>query len=166
MAWTQLTSETLRAARDQLNTEIPALEEGLNTHSHPKLDAISAEARHFAAKKPTAYLVSGISLTAGATYTSGDIRGTTGLPTDILGAWLHLFARSESSTSWADLYADSADTTPDGLSARLKAPAPSASSMVVPVTLGTGANAGKFKLAAQSTVGVTGIFVWAVAYWR
>lgn len=118
--------------------------------------------------KPTGYLVSNINLAAAASYTSGDIRGTTGIPADAVGVWLSVLATSAAAAGgpWADLYVDSADAVPDSLSARLRAPAGTAGSVVIPVTLGTGVNAGQFKLVSQVDLGVNGIYVWAVAFWR
>lgn len=122
-------------------------------------------ADRFGSVKPSSSVFSGVQA-ANASLTSGDLRGVNGVPVDAKGVWI--VAEATASTAGAArMFFDSADVaTLDGFSARLGYDNTTFSTGVLPVPLGTGANAGKIK-ALVGTLPVTSTFiVYVRGWWR
>lgn len=114
----------------------------------------------------SSYIVNNLaSLTDTSTHTTGDIRGSYGVPLYAAGIWCVLYAQSNATNS--SLYIDSADDTPDTYSSRLAITVTSvhhSALCMVRLGLTTGANSGKVTLKAAGAT-FSNIYMWPVGYW-
>lgn len=108
--------------------------------------------------------ISNQTINQGNTYTSGDLRDGTVVPSDAVGVWLMLYGVCGAANKL--LYIDSADDTPDHYSSRLVSQVAGRPLCgLVMVRLGTGDNAGKVKIKAF-TGNWSSVYAWPVGYWR
>lgn len=111
----------------------------------------------------SSYPISNQTLSEGATYTSGDLRDGTIVPTNAVGLWMILYGQCD--LAQKALAIDSADETPDIYSSRIHASVAAGQSCGLVMTrLGTGANAGKVKIKAVAG-NWSVIYAWPVGYW-
>lgn len=125
-----------------------------------KLDGMSTNAREFVSLVGSGVLLfNNVGFVAGGSVLSGDLRGLSGIPADARGILLQVGGGAAGTT----IYIDSADSA-DQVGRRH---GPNSSNYWSPeyhINLATGANAGKIKL--SSSAAQSGIFAWAMGYWR
>jgi len=105
------------------------------------------------------------SLTDTSTHTTGDVRGSYGVPLYAAGIFAIVYAQADAID--ANLYVDSADDTPDVYSSRLSivvANEHHANFCMVRLGLSTGAASGKIKLKATAAT-FSNIYLYPVGYW-
>lgn len=130
-----------------------------------RLDDLTLEHVHLYGVHNSKYVTSldNASINAAATVTTGDVRGDYGVPSHAKGVVLYVRGTSDGVTGILEI--DSADDTPDHYSSRMDAPTAAQYGGLVLTRLGTGANAGKFKVKNNSLANFTGVYVSIVGYW-
>lgn len=110
----------------------------------------------------TPYFIANVSVDT-PVQKSVDLRGYQGIGLDAKGVFVELFITAESAQRL--IYFDSADITPGSGSSRLYSDTVSQSALLAPIPLGEiGANAGKIAYNANNSC--SGLYAWAVGYWR